>query len=50
MHELNTWENKGLVKEAYLEIIDVHERYKNFAHLTQQQATDYIKQHAIDSN
>lgn len=50
VHELNTWENKSLVKEAYLEIIDVHERYKNFAHLTQQQAADYIKQHAIDSD
>jgi HEAT repeat protein len=39
---LKTWENKKLVEDALAEIIDVHERYKNFAHLTQQQAQEYI--------
>jgi HEAT repeat protein len=48
--ELNTWENKLLVKQAKLEIIDVHERYKNFAHLSQQQAIDYLKQYAHDED
>ena len=39
---LNTWENKPLVEQALDEIVDVHERYKSFAILTQQQAIDYI--------
>jgi HEAT repeat protein len=39
---LNTWNNKVLVEKALDEIVDVHERYKNFAVLTQQQAIDYI--------
>ena len=41
--DLKTWENKSLVKEALEEIIDVHDRYKNFAILTQKQAIAYIK-------
>lgn len=39
---LNGWENKDLVEKALDEIVDVHERYKSFAVLTQQQAIDYI--------
>ncbi|AXT21029.1 HEAT repeat domain-containing protein [Flavobacteriaceae bacterium AU392] len=39
---LNTWKNKELVQKALDEIIDVHDRYKSFAALTQQQAIDYI--------
>ncbi len=39
---LNTWKNKPLVKKALDEIVDVHDRYKKFAVLTQQEAIDYI--------
>ncbi|WP_420320070.1 HEAT repeat domain-containing protein [Flagellimonas sp.] len=39
---LNTWNNKALVEKALDEIVDVHERYKNFAALTQAQAIAYI--------
>lgn len=39
---LNTWKNKELVQKALDEIVDVHDRYKSFAVLTQQQAIDYI--------
>ena len=39
---LNTWKNKELVEKALDEIVDVHERYKSFAVLTQQEAIDYI--------
>lgn len=42
---LKTWENKALVAAAIDEIIDVHERYKNFTVLTQQEAIDYINAH-----
>jgi hypothetical protein len=42
---LNTWQNKELTDEAVEEIIDVHERYKDFAILTQQQAIEYINRH-----
>lgn len=40
--DLKLWENKELVKEALAEIIDVHDRYKNFAVLTQTEAIKYI--------
>jgi len=43
--DLKTWQNKELVNQAILEIIDVHERYKDFAVLTQQEAIDYIEKH-----
>jgi HEAT repeats len=43
--DLNTWDNKPLVQAALEEIIDVHLRYRNFAHLTQEQARQYIAQH-----
>ncbi len=39
---LKTWENKDLVKDALEEIIDVHERYKDFAVKTQEEAIEYI--------
>ena len=41
--DLKKWENKTLVKDALEEIIDVHDRYKDFAIKTQQQAIDYIE-------
>ncbi len=40
--ELNTWNNKDLTDKAIKEIIDVHDMYKNFATLTQQEAIKYI--------
>ena len=39
---LNTWQNKDLVKKVLDEIVDVHNRYKKFAVLSQQEAIDYI--------
>ena len=42
---LNTWQNKDLVTDAVEEIIDVHDRYKDFAILSQKQALQYIKKH-----
>jgi len=39
---LKTWENKELVRKAMDEIVDVHNRYKSFAVLSQQQVIDYI--------
>jgi len=39
---LNTWENKVLVEKALDEIVDVHNRYKKFAVLTQDEAITYI--------
>lgn len=42
---LKTWTNKKLVKEALEEIIDVHQRYKNFSYLNQKQAKSFINQH-----
>ena len=42
---LKNWENKELVDKALEEIIDVHERYKNFTVLTKEQAIDYIFKH-----
>ncbi len=45
IEHLKTWENKALVLEAIDEIIDVHQRYKSFAILTQQEAIDFIDAH-----
>ncbi len=39
---LKTWENQALVKDALVEIIDVHERYKDFAVKTREEAEAYI--------
>lgn len=43
IEDLKSWENKQLVKEAIDEIIDVHERYKDFAVKTQEEAIAYIE-------
>lgn len=40
--DLKKWENKELVTDALAEIIDVHERYKDFAIKTQEEAIEYI--------
>lgn len=45
IEHLKTWENKELVADALEEIIDVHDRYKNFATMTQKQAMKYIADH-----
>lgn len=42
---LNDWKNKELTEKAVEEIIDVHDRYKDFAVLSQKQAMQYIKKH-----
>ena len=42
LSHLDNWENKELVAKAYLEIIDVHDRYKNFAFYSQKEATKII--------
>jgi hypothetical protein len=42
---LKLWDNKSLVLKALDEIIDVHNRYKNFSILTQKQAIEYIDKH-----
>lgn len=45
---LKDWENRPLVDAALEEIIDVHDRYRNFAVLTQQQAIGMIDMHYPD--
>ena len=40
---LNTWSNQDLVEKAIIEIIDVHERYKNFSAMSKEQAVEYIE-------
>lgn len=43
--DLKKWKNRELVAEAIEEIIDVHDRYRNFSALTQEEAIDYIEGH-----
>ncbi len=43
--DLKSWENKSLVADALEEIIDVHDRYRDFAAMTQQEAREYILEH-----
>ncbi len=43
MEDLKTWDNKQLVADAIEEIIDVHDRYKDFSVLTQEQAIAFIE-------
>jgi HEAT repeat protein len=43
--DLKKWDNAEVVKDALEEIIDVHERYKDFVILTQKQAKAYIDKH-----
>jgi hypothetical protein len=38
LKHLQGWKNKELVADALHEIVDVHDRYKNFAHLTTKEA------------
>jgi hypothetical protein len=45
VNDLKTWDNKELVLQALDEIIDVHDRYKDFSILTQQQAIAFIDKH-----
>lgn len=45
VEHLKTWENKQLVQDALKEIIDVYDRYKDFASKTQEQAIQYIAKH-----
>ncbi|MDQ3536261.1 MAG: HEAT repeat domain-containing protein [Bacteroidota bacterium] len=42
VNHLKYWENKDLVVKVMEEIIDVHDRYKNFAVKTQHEAISYI--------
>lgn len=42
--DLKKWKNKKLVVEAVEEIIDVHERYKNFSAMNQTEARKYIEE------
>lgn len=44
VQHLKQWQNKKLVSDALYEIIDVHDRYKSFAILTQAEAEAYIRQ------
>lgn len=41
--DLKKWDNKELVQDALAEIIDVHDRYKDFAIKTQEEAIVYIE-------
>ena len=45
--EFNNWEDKGLVRDAIDEIIDVHseKRYAKFTALTQQEVVNYIDEY-----
>lgn len=45
VEHLKSWGNKELVLQALDEIVDVHNRYKDFAILTQEQAINYIDKH-----
>jgi hypothetical protein len=48
--DLNTWENKELVADAVEEIIDVHDRYRDFSILTQEEARAYIEKEFMINN
>jgi HEAT repeat protein len=43
VNELKHWDNKQLVQDALAEIVDVHDRYQDFAALTKKQAKDFIR-------
>jgi hypothetical protein len=43
LKELKTWDNHEVVEKAIEEIIDVHDRYKNFSFYTPQQAEDIVR-------
>ena len=42
MNDIIQWENKALISDAIAEIIDVHDRYRNFSHYTQDEAREII--------
>lgn len=44
LHDLKNWDNQELVKDALEEIINVHDRYQDFAALSQKQAKEIIRQ------
>lgn len=48
IEHLNRWKNKELVAKAVLEIIDVHDRYKDFAVLKKKEAIKYIETNLKD--
>ena len=43
VNELKHWDNQQLVQDAIKEIVDVHDRYQQFAALTKKQAKDFIR-------
>jgi hypothetical protein len=43
LKHLKSWKNKALVQEALEEIIDVHERYRDFAAHTQKEALSMVR-------
>jgi len=43
MADIITWENQQLISDAIAEIIDVHDRYKNFSFYSQSKANTYIE-------
>lgn len=45
IEHLKSWDNEKIVADAIEEIIDVHDRYKDFAIMTQKEAKKYISQH-----
>jgi len=45
VEHLKSWDNQDLVLQALDEIIDVHDRYKNFTIFTQEKAIAYIDEH-----
>ena len=44
VEHIQRWENKEVVAKAVIEIMDVHERYKNFAALSPGKAKKYIEE------
>jgi predicted KAP-like P-loop ATPase len=44
LNHLKYWDNQDLVVKALEEIIDVHDRYKNFTAKTQEEARMLIEQ------
>lgn len=42
VEHLKKWDNKALIEDALAEIIDVHDRYKNFSELSQEEAEKFI--------
>lgn len=45
LEDLLKWENTTLVADAIAEIIDVHDRYKNFSFYTQEEAISIVKKY-----